>query len=46
MTKEEIQARFRAVLERALAKPLEEIMPVPVFSTGPQRLRVDWDSGD
>ena len=39
MTKEEVHERFRVILERALAKPLEEIMPMPVFSTGSQRVR-------
>ena len=44
MTKEEIHERFRTVLERALAKPLEECTPMPVFSTVSQRVRVDQDS--
>ena len=45
MTKEEVRERFRAILERALSKPLEECMPMPVFSTVSQRVRVDQDSG-
>ena len=44
MTKEEVHDRFRIVLERALAKPLEECIPMPVFSTGSQRVRVDQDA--